>query len=160
MTLSRGTRLRQKASVVTSSTNWIAPSGSSKGIRSSLLRLNLKFAVFLIAHFPYALIYGIDQETIVVIAVAHHHREPRYWADRIDTIGDLRIGGKSHPVTGNWSTLLYFPPPPGEGCFFHSYADAGAPVSANGRTSTVPSRTDGIRAAIPMASSRLPASIK
>lgn len=40
---------------------------------------------FFIAHFPYALIYGIDQETIVVIAVAHHHREPRYWADRIDT---------------------------------------------------------------------------
>jgi toxin ParE2 len=37
---------------------------------------------FLFAHFPYSLIYGIDQETIVVIAVAHQHREPRYWADR------------------------------------------------------------------------------
>ena len=36
----------------------------------------------LFSRFPYSLIYGIDQETIVVIAVAHHHREPRYWADR------------------------------------------------------------------------------
>lgn len=39
---------------------------------------------FLFARFPYSLIYGIDQETIVVIAVAPQHREPRYWADRID----------------------------------------------------------------------------
>ena len=37
---------------------------------------------FPFSRFPYSLIYGIDQETIVVIAVAHHHREPRYWADR------------------------------------------------------------------------------
>jgi plasmid stabilization system protein ParE len=39
---------------------------------------------FLFVHFPYSLIYGIDQDTIVVIAVAHHHREPGYWADRND----------------------------------------------------------------------------
>jgi plasmid stabilization system protein ParE len=38
---------------------------------------------FLFNRFPYSLVYGIDQETIVVIAVAHQHREPRYWADRI-----------------------------------------------------------------------------
>ena len=38
---------------------------------------------FLFTRFPYSLIYGIDQETIVVIAVAHQHREPRYWAGRI-----------------------------------------------------------------------------
>ena len=38
---------------------------------------------FLFTRFPYSLIYGIDQETIVVIAVAHQHREPRYWADCI-----------------------------------------------------------------------------
>jgi plasmid stabilization system protein ParE len=41
---------------------------------------------FLFARFPYSLIYGIDHETIVVIAVAHQHREPRYWADRIDVM--------------------------------------------------------------------------
>ncbi len=38
---------------------------------------------FLFPHFPYSLIYGIDQGTIVVIAVAHQHQEPRYWASRI-----------------------------------------------------------------------------
>jgi ParE toxin of type II toxin-antitoxin system, parDE len=36
----------------------------------------------LLARFPYSMVYGIDQETVVVIAVAHLHREPRYWADR------------------------------------------------------------------------------
>jgi len=41
---------------------------------------------FLFARFPYSLIYGIDQETILVIALAHQHREPRYWADRTDII--------------------------------------------------------------------------
>ena len=30
-----------------------------------------------------SLVYGTDQETVVVIAVAHLHREPRYWADRL-----------------------------------------------------------------------------
>ena len=37
----------------------------------------------LIARFPYGLLYGLDGETLVVLAVAHLHREPRYWAGRI-----------------------------------------------------------------------------
>jgi len=37
----------------------------------------------LLARFPYGLIYGVDNETIVVVAVAHLHRESRYWVDRI-----------------------------------------------------------------------------
>lgn len=41
---------------------------------------------FLFPYFPYSLVYGIDQETIVIIAVAHQHRAPRYWADRIDRL--------------------------------------------------------------------------
>jgi plasmid stabilization system protein ParE len=41
---------------------------------------------FLFISYPYALIYGIDKDTIVIIAVAHQQREPRYWADRIDSI--------------------------------------------------------------------------
>lgn len=41
---------------------------------------------FLVARFPYSLIYGIDDDSIVVIAVAHQHRHPRYWADRIDSL--------------------------------------------------------------------------
>jgi toxin ParE2 len=36
----------------------------------------------LLARFPYAIIYGVDDETLVVIAVAHLHRRPRYWIDR------------------------------------------------------------------------------
>ncbi len=38
----------------------------------------------LLARFPYALIYGIEPQTIVVIAVAHLHRQPGYWADRVE----------------------------------------------------------------------------
>ena len=33
--------------------------------------------------FPYNLIYAMDSDTIVIIAVAHHHRKPDYWIDRI-----------------------------------------------------------------------------
>ena len=41
---------------------------------------------FLFVSYPYELIYGIDKDTIVVVAVAHQQREPHYWADRIDSI--------------------------------------------------------------------------
>ena len=41
---------------------------------------------FLFTRFPYSLIYGIHEKTIVVKAVANQHREPNYWADRIDNI--------------------------------------------------------------------------
>lgn len=37
----------------------------------------------LLARFPYGLIYGVDRKTIVLVAVAHLHREPRYWVGRI-----------------------------------------------------------------------------
>lgn len=36
----------------------------------------------LLARFPYGLIYGVESNTIVVVAIAHLHREPRYWIDR------------------------------------------------------------------------------
>jgi hypothetical protein len=38
----------------------------------------------LFARFPYSLIYGIEEQTIVVIAVAHFRRTPRYWVDRVE----------------------------------------------------------------------------
>jgi hypothetical protein len=38
----------------------------------------------LLNRFPYALIYGIEDDTIIVIAVAHLHRKPRYWSGRAD----------------------------------------------------------------------------
>ena len=37
----------------------------------------------LLARFPYGMVYGLDDNTVVVVAVAHLHREPRYWSDRI-----------------------------------------------------------------------------
>jgi hypothetical protein len=35
------------------------------------------------ARFPYGLIYSIDGDTVVIVAVAHLHRRPRFWIDRI-----------------------------------------------------------------------------
>ena len=37
----------------------------------------------LLARFPYGLIYGFEEDTIVIVAVAHLHRKPSYWAGRI-----------------------------------------------------------------------------
>ena len=37
----------------------------------------------LLSRFPYGIIYGIDSDSIIVIAIAHLHREPRYWIDRL-----------------------------------------------------------------------------
>jgi plasmid stabilization system protein ParE len=36
----------------------------------------------LLARFPYGLVYGLEEDAIVVVAVAHLHRKPRYWIDR------------------------------------------------------------------------------
>lgn len=33
--------------------------------------------------FPYGVIYSPGQEEILVIAIAHMHRRPRYWQDRL-----------------------------------------------------------------------------
>lgn len=33
--------------------------------------------------FPYGLIYSKDEEGILILAVAHTHREPGYWRDRL-----------------------------------------------------------------------------
>lgn len=33
--------------------------------------------------FPYGLIYAADADGILIIAVAHSHRRPEYWRDRM-----------------------------------------------------------------------------
>ncbi len=33
--------------------------------------------------FPYMLVYGIDDGTVIVVAVAHLHRMPLYWQGRL-----------------------------------------------------------------------------
>ncbi|MEW6715494.1 MAG: type II toxin-antitoxin system RelE/ParE family toxin [Nitrospirota bacterium] len=39
----------------------------------------------LLTRFPYGITYGIDSGTVIVIAIAHLHRKPRYWIDRIQS---------------------------------------------------------------------------
>jgi len=36
-----------------------------------------------LSRFPYGLIYTIDNGDILVLAVAHLHRQPDYWRDRL-----------------------------------------------------------------------------
>ena len=38
----------------------------------------------LFKRFPYSVIYGIDVENIVIIAIAHQHRKPNYWQNRLN----------------------------------------------------------------------------
>ena len=34
--------------------------------------------------FPYGLIYHADESGVLVVAVAHTHRRPEYWRDRLE----------------------------------------------------------------------------
>lgn len=34
-------------------------------------------------HFPYSLVYTLEEDLITILAVAHHSREPEYWVDRL-----------------------------------------------------------------------------
>ncbi|MDA8124052.1 MAG: type II toxin-antitoxin system RelE/ParE family toxin [Deltaproteobacteria bacterium] len=36
----------------------------------------------LVKRFPYGIIYGIEEDTIVVVSIAHLHRKPFYWIER------------------------------------------------------------------------------
>ncbi len=37
---------------------------------------------FVLARFPYSLIYVEEEKEILILAVAHHKREPGYWKNR------------------------------------------------------------------------------
>lgn len=47
---------------------------------AAVIRANLRRVV--IRRFPYGVIYGVDGERIVIVAVANLHREPHYWIER------------------------------------------------------------------------------
>ena len=32
--------------------------------------------------FPYMLVYGLEKDTVIIVAVAHMHRTPHYWQGR------------------------------------------------------------------------------
>jgi plasmid stabilization system protein ParE len=38
----------------------------------------------LLQRFPYSIIYQAEEETILVVAVAHQRRRPGYWKDRLE----------------------------------------------------------------------------
>ncbi len=48
--------------------------------RWPIVRLNVRRR--LVHRFPYGLLYRVDPEEEVVLAVAHLHRHPAYWAGR------------------------------------------------------------------------------
>ena len=37
---------------------------------------------YLVHKFPYKILYAVHENTVVVLAFAHQHREPGYWQDR------------------------------------------------------------------------------
>jgi plasmid stabilization system protein ParE len=41
---------------------------------------------FLFNRFPYKMLYAIRGERIIVLAVAHQHRNPDYWIERINKL--------------------------------------------------------------------------
>jgi plasmid stabilization system protein ParE len=47
-------------------------------------RIEKEFRRILLARFPYSFIYCVESERIWVVAVAHQHRRPGYWRERID----------------------------------------------------------------------------
>lgn len=38
--------------------------------------------------FPFSLIYSIEKDCLLILAVAHHRRRPQYWLDRVDDRGN------------------------------------------------------------------------
>lgn len=40
---------------------------------------------YILHKFPYKVLYSIEKDHIYVIAIAHLHREPTYWINRIRT---------------------------------------------------------------------------
>jgi plasmid stabilization system protein ParE len=38
---------------------------------------------YILHKFPYKIIYSIEKDYIYIIAIAHGHRRPNYWIDRI-----------------------------------------------------------------------------
>lgn len=38
---------------------------------------------YLIARFPFLVHYRVESERILVVAIAHGHRKPGYWTDRV-----------------------------------------------------------------------------
>ena len=42
---------------------------------------------FLLRRFPYNVVYRVEPGHVVIIAIAHAHRRPGYWTDRLEAPG-------------------------------------------------------------------------
>jgi len=58
--------------------NWIEPVRRAVAYPLSCPEIDPGLRRCLLARFPYGLLYGLDGDTVVVVAIAHLHREPRY----------------------------------------------------------------------------------
>ncbi len=50
----------------------------------SFIQINDGIRRCLVKRFPYGILYGIDAEKIIVVAIMHLHRKPDYWVTRIN----------------------------------------------------------------------------
>ena len=55
--------------------NPYAAVAAGRGLRSKMLN-----------HFPYNILYAVEHDLILIVAVAHQKRRPRYWRARIKQI--------------------------------------------------------------------------
>ena len=44
---------------------------------------------YILHKFPFKILYSIEKNYIYIIAIAHMHREPTYWINRIKSISDI-----------------------------------------------------------------------
>ncbi len=38
---------------------------------------------FRLSRFPYGLVYAVESDEVIILAIAHLHREPEYWRSRL-----------------------------------------------------------------------------
>lgn len=46
-----------------------------------LIRIGIRKKVLL--HFPYNVLYSVESDTLLIVAVAHQKRRPNYWRSRL-----------------------------------------------------------------------------
>jgi plasmid stabilization system protein ParE len=78
MTPRCGTRIGERA-LVSSSRSSV---GRVRRRWSGRFRKNWRYDRYRFRGFPYYVAYLVSGEVIVVLAVAHERRHPRYWSDR------------------------------------------------------------------------------
>lgn len=61
-------------------------------------------------HFPYSLLYAVESELVVIVAVAHQKRRPRYWRGRLKELRERFGRTKSLTVKSCLSLFSLFPP--------------------------------------------------